>query len=432
MTEQRPLSLTEAIIINVNIMLGIGIFVNTVELAKRTGALGGFAYLIVGFLMLPLVISLAKLTNLHPDGGFYTFGKKEISTFAGFISAWGFLLGKLSSGAFMIHIALSLIQQLIPILQSINIFILDTIVIICFVLLNMLAMKSGGRIQAGFTILKLVPIAFAIFIGLFLFSGSNISEVHIVWSGIPLAIPLLFYAMLGFESACLLSNKIENPEKNAPKAILISYITVLVIATLFQFILYGTLGSTLAEQSNYLYAFPEFLKKLLPTSPIAISYLKVILHLAIASSALGGSYGIMFSNAWNLYILALNNHTFFPKLFTKFNRHAIPAFCVIIEGLLYLVYLFVSGGNQLAMQPLSVFGVVIGYTISVIALLKATITRSDVAIQLWIPIIALITCVILTTACILSLIQVNVSAFITFSILVTLGCVMFFSSLTKN
>ena len=60
MAENRTLSLSAAIIININIMLGAGIFVNTVELAKRAGILGGFAYIIIGIMMLPLVVDVTN------------------------------------------------------------------------------------------------------------------------------------------------------------------------------------------------------------------------------------------------------------------------------------------------------------------------------------------------------------------------------------
>ncbi|MFC1843031.1 APC family permease, partial [Candidatus Dependentiae bacterium] len=192
MTQERKLSLPVAVLININIMLGTGIFANTVKLAKHAGALSSLSYIIIGLLMLPLVLSIAKLTGMYPDGGFYTFGKKEISTFAGFLAAWGYLIGKLGSGAFMAHVSLKLIQHLVPVLQNINILTLDAIVIGGFVLLNMLNIKAGGKIQTGFTILKLVPISFAILFGLFLFEPSNLSSIHRVWEGIPSSLPLLF------------------------------------------------------------------------------------------------------------------------------------------------------------------------------------------------------------------------------------------------
>lgn len=431
MSEQRVISLPAAILININIMLGAGIFLNTVKLAGPAGALGGFAYLVAGLLMLPLVLSIAQLTNMHPAGGFYAFGKGELNPLAGFVSAWSYFIGKLASGALMIHFSLALTQHLIPTLQQFHLLTLDFFVISLFVLLNMLNVKAGSRIQAVFTGLKMIPILFAIFTGLFLFQGANFSAPHRLWSGIPSILPFLFYATMGFEAACLLCSKIENPEKNGPRAILISYGITLIIAALYQTLFYGALGSVLSclsqYDAGYLYAFPTLLQKLFPTSPEFALKLKGILHLALASSALGGAYGIMFSNTWNLYTLARSGHLFFKKLFTTLNRQAIPVACVVVEGIIYAAYLFVSGGMQDALQVLSSFGVVLAYTISVIALFRAKINRPTIRIPLWLPICGLISCTIFIGTALNGLLQKGFSSLVLFTILLCLGIIMFFT-----
>lgn len=385
--------------------------------------------------MFPLVLSIARLTNMHPDGGFYAFGKHEISPFAGFISAWSYFIGKLASGALMIHFSLALVQHLIPFFQQFHLLTLDFVVIGMFVLLNMLNLKAGSRIQTMFTILKLIPITFAIFVGIYLFQGSNLSASHRIWSGIPSILPFLFYATMGFEAACLLCNKMKNPERDAPRAILISYGIALSIAALYQFAFYGAVGAALTKLSSlsgsYLAAFPALLKKLLPTSPVLFAKLKGILHLALASSALGGAYGIMFSNTWNLHTLAKNNHLFFKKLFTWLNRYSIPIACVVVEGIIYVTYLFVSGGSQNALQPLSSLGVVLAYTMSVVALLIAKIKRPNIKTPLWLPVLGLLNCSIFIIACFAGLVQKGFSSLITFAVLLTFGAIMFFATERK-
>src|SRR5271169_2910080 len=97
MTKEHMLSLPTAILININIMLGVGIFINTAELAKRAGALGCLSYALVGILLLPLIICVAELVKLHPSGGFYIFARREINPFFGFLSAWIYFTGKLAS-----------------------------------------------------------------------------------------------------------------------------------------------------------------------------------------------------------------------------------------------------------------------------------------------------------------------------------------------
>ena len=111
---------------------------------------------------------------------------------------------------------------------------------------------------------------------------------------------------MGFEAICAISNKIEDAERNGPKAIMISFSVMMILVFLFQFLFYTTLGQTLADQANYLGAFPALLQKLFPSNPALTHKLQALFHLAIASSALGGCYGILYSNNWNLHILAQN------------------------------------------------------------------------------------------------------------------------------
>lgn len=436
MAQQQYLSLRSAILININIMLGAGIFLNTTRLSGPAGIASSCGYLLIGFLMLPLVLSIARLTNMYPSGGFYTFARAEINPFAGFMSAWSYLIAKLASGSLMMHFSLSLIQQLIPLFASVNILVLDTLAIGLFVFLNTRNVQTGSRIQTAFTIFKLIPISFAIFTGLYLFNGTNATQIHRIWSGIPSILPLLVYAAMGFEAACLICNKMKDPERDAPRAILISYSIVLTVAALYQFAFYGALGTTLADlatlKSSFLYPFPALLAKLMPSSPVLATKLQGILHLALASSALGGSYGIMFSNTWNLHTMASNNHLFFKRLFTWVNKHSIPVACVALEGIVYVIYLYVSGGVQDTLQQLSVIGTVSAYTISVIALLKAKIRRPELAISTWIPLLGLFSCTLFITTSLLGVIKSGPSSLALFVALLMAGASMFFVTAQKS
>ncbi|BDC35025.1 hypothetical protein Noda2021_09830 [Candidatus Dependentiae bacterium Noda2021] len=167
MSHDHKLSLPAAILVNINIMLGTGIFINTVELAKRARFLGSFIYPLVGLLVLPLIIIVAQLMKLHPSGGFYTFAAQEIHPFAGFLSAWSYFTGKLASAMLMIHVAMLLCQSILPTLSHINIFALDASVLCLFIFFNTLNMRTGSRIQMGFLIVKLIPVLFVLLLGLY-------------------------------------------------------------------------------------------------------------------------------------------------------------------------------------------------------------------------------------------------------------------------
>jgi len=140
----------------------------------------------------------------------------------------------------------------------------------------------------------------------------------------------------------------------------------------------------------------------------------------------------MFSNTWNLYTLANNGHLFFKKLFTKLNSHAIPVACVVVEGAIYASYLFVSGGMQEALQVLSSFGVVLAYTVSVIALLSAKLKRPKTKIPTWLPAFGLISCSIFIFTCLAGLMQKGFSSLMLFAALLGLGVIMFFATAPKR
>ena len=243
MAAEHKLSLATAILININIMMGAGIFINTVELSKRTGLLSGFMYPLIGLIILPLIVAIAQLIKLYPSGGFYTFGQQEISPLVGYISTWSYFIAKLASASLMIHVSVSLITQIFPALLSFfSLLTYDLLILSIFIGLNLLNMKTGSRIQFGFLGLKLIPVLFVIGIGIILFSPAQIFSLPVIWEGIPGSLPFVLYAAMGFEAICAISNKIQDAERNGPKAIMISFSVMMILVFLFQFLFYATLG----------------------------------------------------------------------------------------------------------------------------------------------------------------------------------------------
>jgi len=429
--EEHKLSLSTAILININVMLGAGIFLNTANLAQGAGALGFLAYVLVGLLMLPLILSMVKLLQLHPTGGFYVFGREEVNPFFGFFGTWSYFVGKLASATVMIHASVLLIQQIIPMLGKISPYAIDCGIIGIFVALNTLNLKAGSKIQTGFLIFKTVPIFFAILVGLFLFNPGNFVATNLIWTGIAGKLPLVIFALSGFEAAISLSSQIKDPRRNAPLAVLCSYLIVATIAALYQFAFYGAVGDIIGSAGDYRTVFPALLGKILPAAPEAVGTFTALLHLAIASSALGGSYGILFSNAWNLHMLATKGHLFASHLFTRFNKHLIPVACVLLEGLICLTYLFVSSGVEekvqiTRLQSIGATGNITAYTLSVLALFIGTLRKKELTNLRWLPAAGLVSCSMLIGFCINGFLINGITPLIAFALLVTSGCAMFF------
>ena len=381
--------------------------------------------------MFPLVVSIARLLRKYPEGGFYTYAKHEINTFAGFFSGWCYFVSKLASATLVIHISVLLMQRLCQPLAEIPALALDALILAGFVGLNTLNIKTGSAIQSMFMGLKLIPVLFAIFVGLFLFSGSSITSADLLWSGLPGTLPLVLYAMLGFEAACSISSKIQDAEKNGPRAILISYGLVTLILVLYQTIFYGAIGSALGSLVDFRSAFPALVQKL-TLSESAQSMLIGILHAAIAASALGGSYGIIFSNNWNLYVLAQHGHVFKSSLFTRLNKHNIPLFCVIAEGVVCAIYLLVTRGSQIPLQQIGALGSTITYMLSACSLVALEWSHTSHRAVLGIALLGVFNCFILIGMSIYNLVHNGAHSLILFTTFLLFGVVMYYLTKTPS
>lgn len=429
MATETKLSLSSAILISLNIMMGAGIFINTVELAKRAGALSGFMYPLMGILIAPLMLTIAALIRLHPAGGFYVFGQKEITPLVGYLSTWSYFIAKLASASLMIHVAVSLINQIFPQLVSYNLLLFyDVLILTLFIFLNTLNMKTGSQIQFGFLAFKLIPVLFVIAAGLFYFTPTHAHTFTNVWEGVPSSLPLVLYATIGFEAICAFSSKIENAEKNGPKTILISFVTMILLVFLFQFLLYATLGNTLTAQDNFLGTFPELLAHIMPNLPHLAYSLQIFFNVAIAISALGGCYGILYSNNWNLHILAQHKKIAGYAWLSQLNAHGIPAACLFIEWLLCAGFLYFFAGKQVVLQQLAALGTALTYTTCVIALMFAYMRSKKTVSYFLVPGIAFFSCAILIGTCIRNFCYTGIFSFIGFILLLLIGLMFYKNS----
>lgn len=424
----QKLSLTSAILMNVNVTLGSGIFINLVLLSSLAGPLSGLTYIIIGILLLPLILTFSNLLKYYPSGGFYIFAKNGISTFAGFISAWSYFVGKLASASLAIHVAISLLQTIFVPLSSVPTLVLDIAVVIFYAFLNMLNIKQGSRIQVGFICLKMIPIFFVLICGIFFFNPEYIS-ISGNFVGLTSTLPLALFTFYGFEAACNISMHIANPERNAARAVIISHLIATCITFLFQTLFYASLGDLLAIQPNYLSAFPAFILTFFSLQPVFAKLLIALLHVAIASSALGASYGIMYGNAWNLYTLSKHEHVFFSHFFTKLNKNGIAVGAILVEAFICSVYLIISRGAQLVLQPLAVFSLTATFTLSSISYFFIARRTNQ---SLLIPSIAIGVCLALLSMCLRNFFRFGFTPLIVFVGIFLLGVSMYKITSRRN
>lgn len=419
MSNSPKLSLMSAILININIMLGSGIFINTVLLAVAAGALGGFVYAFVGLLIFPLIYTMARLMAYHEGGTFYEFGA-TLHPFIGFLSSWCYFTAKLASSALGIHIFVTLMQQLFESLQGIPGLYLKLALVLLFAFFNLQNIRVGKIIQYSFIVLKSIPILF-VFYSYWTFAPHVCipSEAY-RWSGIFKTISFVLFAFSGFEASCSLSRSIKNPAKNGPLAIFISFSIVLAVVILYQSLFYYQLPCIIDGFDSFYQAFEALLAQG-HFSPNRYEFWKTVLFVGIASSALGASYGIMYSNGWNLFALASKNTLPFSTILTQVNKYQTPYLCIIAEAFLMCLYLILTHGNQVPLQQISALGSGIAYTISVASFVLTSVFIDNR--DMYIGLTALASCLLLLYAALTNGLAYGMHGYIIYCVIIVCGIV---------
>lgn len=397
---KNKINFITAILININIMIGAGIFMNTAPLTKFLGSFGFVSYLLGSLLLLPIVLTIAKLAQKQPvAGGLYIYNKKNIGDFTGFLSGWSYFLGKTASTALLCNTFVLFFQNRISFLQKIPLIILDLILIFILVVLNSIGLKIGGKIQYFFASAKFIPIIFVIFTSLSIINPSFFAPTKLDFQNLFNSLPITIFAMLGFEVICSIGHMIENPKKNIPKVIVYSFIIVVLIASIFQLTIFLAIGHGLTTVNIPIFLLGSKLFK-------NYSILPAIINALVFTSILGGAFGNLTSNVWNLYSLAKDK--FFPisEDLSKLNKNNIPYIALATEGTIALLLLAITK-SQVSLQNMTVLGVSITYILSSISLFKITLKENFQKKIL--PILAILSSSYMIIICIQNIIKFGVS-----------------------
>jgi APA family basic amino acid/polyamine antiporter len=386
----KKISLTTAILININIIIGAGVFLNVKPLTEIAGLFGFAGYLLGAILLSPFVYTLGRLAQAHPvAGGLYAYSKEYLSPFLGFISGWSYFIGKTVSAAFLTHAFVSFFQRHISLLEKTPTLLLSSILIFSLIFLNILGANIGGKIQYIFFACKILPFIFTFIFGLTVLQKANLSVIITDARSIISTVPIALYALMGFEITCSIGHLIKNPKKNIFVIILGSFLCVTTIYVLFQSILFGALGTSLiapgeslTKLGNIVFAYPIIGKSITAL---------------VFTSVISGSFGLLTSNSWNLHTLAQHKHLPGSKLLSKISKNNVPFVSLLIEGAIACLLLVISK-NQIALQSMSVFGVVFSFLLCALAAYKAVV-RKKLAIATIIPIAAIASCFIILFLC---------------------------------
>jgi amino acid transporter len=361
--QTRKIGLLKALIINIGIMIGAGVFVNIRPITILAGNLSFLSYILSALILFPFVYTLSILARDNPvQGGLYFYSHKYLSPFVGFLSGWCYFVGKTVSAAFLAYIFTSFIQSHIPTLHNISTLLLTCFTIFAIALINVAGAQIGGSIQIFFISAKAIPVISIITFGIIHFSSVDPAATPSI-SSLLSSIPSAIYAFMGFEIICAIAHMIENPQKNVFRAITGSFLIVALIFTTFQFVVTMALGKSILSESLSL---AEVIEQLFSSWPVLGKVVTSLMY----TSVIAGAFGLLTSNCWNLFTLAEHKHFFKSKPLLFVTKKGVPVISLLLECSLACLILLISK-DQLALQSMSVFGVVLSFVLSAVAAFKS-------------------------------------------------------------
>ncbi|PPJ43026.1 MULTISPECIES: amino acid permease [unclassified Pseudoxanthomonas] len=204
--------------------IGMGIFVLPASLAPfGYNALLGWGITVLGCLALARVF--ARLARLLPDAdGPYGYVRHTLGDLPAYAVLWSYWVSNWITLAALATGVAGYAAAIFPPLARVQPAVVCLGVLWLFVGINLLGVRSGGRVQVVTTVMKLMPMLAVAALGAWTLIESPASfGAHPPAKPISLgdamaASTLALFAMLGIESATIPAAKVEDPGRTIPRA----------------------------------------------------------------------------------------------------------------------------------------------------------------------------------------------------------------------
>ena len=359
----RTIGLFSAVLININIIIGGGAFINLRPMIAAGGSAGFLVYFVGALMLLPVVMVLAALAQRHPEsGGLYVYTGTYLHPFIAFLSGWGYFAGKSISVGLIAHLFMQMMKTFFPILAGVPDIVLTAGLIGSFVGVNILGAELQGRVQWIFIAAKAVPVVFA---GIVFYNYGSLASInmnHLNGDALNSLLPIAVFAMVGFEVTCTLAHLFKNPQTTIVRALVYGFASAALILGIFQMMVgvlvpaHQTMLFPLAAIANRFIHFP---------GPLI-----ALLYVCVYTSMLGGAFSILTSNCWNLHRLAEQGHVPFRSLLIKVTGKQVPWVSLSLGGGISVLGVVITQ-NQGALQSMAIFGMIFSFACAMIAALFA-------------------------------------------------------------
>src|SRR3954467_8659729 len=339
----RKLGLFDATMLVMNGIIGAGIFINPYVVAKQvhTSALILGAWFIGGVIAIAGAFIYAELAQLLPEvGGQYAYLREAYSPLVAFLYGWVLLLVIQTGG--MAAVTITFAKYFLEVTHTAApVWVIAVVSIAALTVVNCLGVRSGGSVQSGLMVMKVVAIAGFLLLGLIYIKGTNISLYPVldrpagggVVAAFGAAMAPVLFAYAGWQTASFVAGELKQPERDLPRGLLLGVGGVVFIYLAVNFVCLRALGPA----------------GLAATDTPASAVMRValgdvggrLIAVAIAISALGFlSQGIL--TAPRVYFAMAEDGVFFRFMAWVHPGTRVPVFAIIMQSV-WTIVILVSG-----------------------------------------------------------------------------------------
>ena len=328
----RALGLTMCTALVVGNTIGMGIFMLPASLAPYgLNALPAWLITTGGCLFIAWVF--AGLARSFPDDdGPYAYTSRAFGSGIAFVSMWCYWVSTWVTQAVLATGVVGYLTFFFPVLGAHHVFAAVTAVSLVwlFVLINLRGVRAAGWVQVLSTVLKLVPQAGIMALGVWAVLAPHAQPlVHVPPTptsvpGVIAASTLALYAMLGVESAAMPAGRVKDPGRTIPRATFIGTVLVALI-----YICVSLVPMLLIPQS-------ELAASNAPFADLFARFVGSGSGKLLAAFVIVSGLGCL--NGWTLILgeltVSFARHGGFPPALAKVNSHGAPTRAFVFTGLL--------------------------------------------------------------------------------------------------
>lgn len=318
-----------------------------------------------GAILLSLVF--CQLCSKHPrTGGPHVYAEEAFGKSAGFYIAWVYWILAWIGYAALVVAAMGCLTTICGPLSKSIVLLIEILIIVIFTTINLFQIAFAGRIELILTIIKVLPLIILPFIALFsvkseyLFAPPPIDKPYI--SALASVVMLMIFAFMGFETATVPSEEVENPRKTIPKATIVG---TLIAAGIYVLGTISILGNI---------PFDQLIQSKAPYADLAACIFGGNWHNFIACAGILCALGAL--NGWVLVggriAYGAAQDGIFPKIFLKTDKYGAPSAAIIISSMCTIPFMMLSLSESLIEQ----FKFVLDISTSLVLIVYFTCTLS--------------------------------------------------------